>query len=379
MEKRLIISFSLITISFLSLWAQDGKYSATYKKLEEIKRQLSEKSKEYDDYMKKYNEALETMRKLKITQADYTLKKKEYENLIESINRKILENRRQYEMLMKLQKEISDDAGVDFRKLYLSRFSTSFFYGRYDIIKDMIIRNMIIERKKMVDSIKGKKRIFMEGIMNLSKKNEIIAKRKTETEVAIKRGFEMIRKKERDLHITDEKLKRIRDEIDELNRTAKELTQLIKEIEKRSPYKKDYISSISIEKKSLPWPCIGSVVSRFGKEYVEELKTWIVNDGIKIKTNSVSSVRAVMKGRVVYSGRFRGYGNIVIVEHDDGIFTTYGFLSEVYVKSGDEVSDISEIGKTGKDERGFDTDNSTILYFEIRKGDTPLDPLIYLK
>ncbi len=379
MEKRLIAFLSMMIIFFSPLWSEK-KYSNTQKRLEEIKKQIEEKNKEYDEYMKRYNEGIKMMKQLKSTQKDYALKKKEYEKMIQSLNKKIEENREQYKALIKLQDDIMHEANLDFKKLYLSRFSSPLFYGRYQMIKDMIIRNMIIERKKIVDLIEGKKKVFMTSIVELTEKNKTIVKKKVETEVVINKSAEMIKSKEKELYMTDKKLKQIKEEIDRLNKTAKDLTQMIREIEKKSPYRKATISYTGIESKSLPWPAAGKVISKFGKEYIEDLKTWIVNDGIKIKTSPFSSVKAVMKGKVVYSGRFRGYGNLVVLEHENGIFTTYGFLSEVYVKNGDEVSQMSEIGKVGKDERVVGEENyESVLYFEIRRGDIPLDPLIYLK
>ncbi|MGC8728754.1 MAG: murein hydrolase activator EnvC family protein, partial [Elusimicrobiales bacterium] len=157
----------------------------------------------------------------------------------------------------------------------------------------------------------------------------------------------------------------------------KELSSLIKKIEKSSPYKKEISSSVSLPKKSLPWPAEGVVVKKFGKEYVEDLKTWIINDGIKIKTTSLE-VKPVMAGKVVYSGEFRGFGNVVILDHGDNIYSTYGFLSQISVSNGSVVDLNTVIGTAGTDIRDENL-NGNILYFEIRKGENALNPTDYLR
>lgn len=378
MEKRLVVFFVLLFLCFIFLYSQKG-YEETQKKLDEIKKELELKSKEYDEYMKKYNETVNLIKRLKETEKDYHFKKKEYERILSELKHKIEENREQYNLLTQVQENLKEETKLDVRKLYISRFSYPFFYGKDEIIKDIIRRNIIIEKKKFVDALEGKKKIFKQSIFDLTRKDEEISKVKKQTESMLERSRKEIEKNQKELYITDARLKKLKEEIERLNKTAKELTTFIRDIEKKSPYKKTVSSDLNIPKKSLPWPVIGRVISKFGKEYVEDLKTWIVNDGIKIKTDTNVIVKAVMKGRVAYSGKFRGYGNIVLIEHDNGVFTTYGFLSEVYVKNGEEVNEFSDIGRVGTDTRSLKEENQYVLYFEIRKGENPVDPLLYLK
>lgn len=380
MEKGLVVIFIFSFIISQSMWAESRyRYSETQKKLEEIKKEIELKSKEYDQYMRRYNEISGMIKKLKENERDYYLKKKEYEKILTELKEKIEFNRKEYELLSQRQKDLVKEARLDIRELYLSRFSSPFFYGKNEMIFDMIRRNMIVEKKRFVDAIEGKKRIFKESIFDLKRKDELIRKEKEKAEKVLSKSRNEIKKSEEELYITDAKLKKLKEEIEILNKTAKELATFIKDIERRSPYRKAVNSEPGLEKKSLPWPVVGKVVSQFGKEYIKELKTWIINDGIKIQTTSEVGVKPVMPGRVAYSGRFRGYGNIVLIDHGSSIFTTYGFLSEVYVKNGDDVNEFTEIGKVGRDLRTLDEDGSYVLYFEIRKGDIPLDPLIYLK
>lgn len=364
---------------FVGVLNAQNNYDDSRKKLDEIKKEIELKSKEYDEYMKRYNEISDMIKRLKENEKDYYTKKKEYEKKLSMLREMIEENRKQYSLLTQTQKDLIEETRLDVRGLYLSRFSSPFFYGKDEIIVDMIRRNMIIEKKRFVDAIEGKKRIFKQSIFDLTKKDEVVRREKKEAENMLSKSRKDIEKTQKELYITNAKLKKLKDEIEGLNKTAKELTAFIRNIEKKSPYKRNVDAKVDLEKKSLPWPVVGRVISKFGKEYVEDLKTWLVNDGIKIQTSSQLNVKPVMAGRVAYCGKFRGYGNIVLIEHVNGIFTTYGFLSEVYVKSGDEVTEFTDIGKVGTDLRSLNDSSSYVIYFEIRKGDVPLDPLMYLK
>jgi septal ring factor EnvC (AmiA/AmiB activator) len=84
-----------------------------------------------------------------------------------------------------------------------------------------------------------------------------------------------------------------------------------------------------------------------------------------------------MSGIVVYSGEFKGFGKIVIIDHNENIFSTYGFLSDIYVSNGVYVTTSSVIGSVGFDKRS--NKKEEVLYFELRKGDIPLNPLDWLK
>jgi septal ring factor EnvC (AmiA/AmiB activator) len=83
----------------------------------------------------------------------------------------------------------------------------------------------------------------------------------------------------------------------------------------------------------------------------------------------------VADGGVRFAGWFRGYGQIVILDHGDQFFTVYGHLDEIGPGVGDAVRAGREIGKAG--ETGSLTGPK--LYFEIRRGGVPEDPGAWLR
>src|SRR4029077_14413083 len=93
-----------------------------------------------------------------------------------------------------------------------------------------------------------------------------------------------------------------------------------------------------------------------------------------ISTPEGTPVRAARAGRVLYSDRLRGYGNLVIVAHDDGYATVYAHNRENRASAGATVRQgdvIGLVGSTGKT-------SGPNLHFEIRKDNVARNPLYYL-
>jgi len=196
-------------------------------------------------------------------------------------------------------------------------------------------------------------------------------------------------KKKQDLDVTKRKAAAVRKEINELNKSAAELNNLLASFERKrkAAAKKTTASSskqttgpqISAPAHSLPWPVKGNVISKFGKEYRADLNTWIFRDGIKISARAGEPVRTVEQGSVIYAGPFRSYGNVVIVDHNKGFFTIYGFLREIHVAVGDKLPKQGVLGAAGQDTQASSGTGQYAVYFEIRQGTAAVDPQHWLE
>ena len=124
----------------------------------------------------------------------------------------------------------------------------------------------------------------------------------------------------------------------------------------------------------LLWPVKGKVVSRFGRQKHLDFDTFVNKKGIEIETNDGSAIQAVSSGKVVYADWLKGYGLVVILDHDDEYFSLYAHASELLVKEGDQIQVGHLLGRTG--ESGLTENNR--LYFELREGTKPVDPLRFL-
>ena len=99
------------------------------------------------------------------------------------------------------------------------------------------------------------------------------------------------------------------------------------------------------------------------------------NDGINIALPEGTSVRAAEDGKVAYAGNaLKGYGNLVLIRHSNGFVTAYANNGEIDVKSGDTVKRGQVIAKSGQ----TGDVSSPQLHFEVRKGQTPVDPTGFL-
>ncbi len=120
---------------------------------------------------------------------------------------------------------------------------------------------------------------------------------------------------------------------------------------------------------SFAWPLRGRLSGRF------DTRRRRLHEGIDLAAKPGTLIRASESGRVIYSGNgLGGYGNVVIVRHDELYSTVYAHNRKNRVRKGafvDRGEVIAEVGKTG---------NATgpHLHFEIRRGEHPLDPLEFL-
>ena len=96
--------------------------------------------------------------------------------------------------------------------------------------------------------------------------------------------------------------------------------------------------------------------------------------GILIAGSLGQPVRAARAGRVVYSGSgIRGYGNLIIIKHDERYLSAYAHNRDSLVQEGDEVSLGQLIAHMGEG-----APHEPVLYFEIRDNGKPIDPSVFL-
>ncbi len=173
----------------------------------------------------------------------------------------------------------------------------------------------------------------------------------------------------------------------ELERSARRIQSLLAQLERRrredndraraqgrdpQPYSGDFAKGLG----QLDWPVRGDIVGRFGLETHPRFNTQIHNDGLDIAAAVGTAVRAVAKGRVdAADDDFEGIGGIVVLNHGDGYYTLYSHLSEVSVRSGQEVTPGQTIGRVG-DEGSL---KGPMLHFEVRKGTAPQNPETWLR
>jgi septal ring factor EnvC (AmiA/AmiB activator) len=125
----------------------------------------------------------------------------------------------------------------------------------------------------------------------------------------------------------------------------------------------------------LIWPTAGRITAAFGAQVHPRFGTRTYRNGVDIEAAEGTGVDAVLAGQVVYTGWFKGYGNLIILDHGDELFTLYAHVSEIHVKEGDSVRQGQRIGSVG------DTGSlaGPRLYFEVRYRGKPQDPEQWLR
>lgn len=149
-------------------------------------------------------------------------------------------------------------------------------------------------------------------------------------------------------------------------------------LKKKSSRPRVHNAKINNQKKSklaakanLSWPIHGRVISSFGPK-----KGGLYNDGINIKTRSGSPIKSAQSGTVAYVGsELKGYGNLIIIKHNNKIITAYGHLERSLVQRGQKVKKQQVIAYAGS---SGNVDTSQ-LYFGLRNGKSAINPQYYLK
>jgi septal ring factor EnvC (AmiA/AmiB activator) len=125
----------------------------------------------------------------------------------------------------------------------------------------------------------------------------------------------------------------------------------------------------------LPWPTEGRITAAFGAQVHPRFGTRTFRNGVDIEANEGRDVAAVYGGHVIYTGWFKGYGNLIILDHDNEYYTLYAHMADIGVREGDDVRQGQRLGTVG------DTGSleGPRLYFEVRHQGKPQDPEQWLQ
>jgi septal ring factor EnvC (AmiA/AmiB activator) len=130
-------------------------------------------------------------------------------------------------------------------------------------------------------------------------------------------------------------------------------------------------ASIRKARGKLAFPLLkGRIEVHFGRTTDPRFGTITLQRGIDVRAPLGTPVRAVWDGKIVHAGWFKGYGNLLIVDHGEGVFSLMAHLDQLQkavgeaVRAGDEVGTVGDTGSL----------KGPYLYFELRDRQKPLDP-----
>ena len=128
------------------------------------------------------------------------------------------------------------------------------------------------------------------------------------------------------------------------------------------------LGSFTKQPGKLPWPIKGRLVQYFGE--TEQSVSGAQSTGVKLEALRGTEIQAIFSGTVIFADWFDHYGWLIIIDHGDEFMSLYAHAEGLYKNVGDYVTQgevIAVVGDSG------DTD-TTLLYFEIRRQGTPVDP-----
>ncbi|HTD53536.1 MAG TPA: peptidoglycan DD-metalloendopeptidase family protein [Thermoanaerobaculia bacterium] len=165
-------------------------------------------------------------------------------------------------------------------------------------------------------------------------------------------------------------------EVASLSEKAERLERLLETLAKQSSGEPaDASGGIRPWKGVLDWQAKGALTETFGRHRHPRFDAWTVSNGVSIALAAGEPVHAVYSGRAVYAQWLPEYGNLVILDHGDGVFTLYAWLQSVAVAAGSYVAVGGSVGTAGtgpgREEPG--------LYFEVRDRQKASDPVAWLR
>ena len=162
-------------------------------------------------------------------------------------------------------------------------------------------------------------------------------------------------------------------ELSQLKENAARLKALIGRIKKEpEPLRGPAVGHFAVGRGKLDWPINGRVIISFGKQKDAKLGTYYESNGIEIAASQGSPIRAVASGKVVFADYFKGYGNLIILNHPGNYHTLYAQTDRMQKKIGSIVSAGDLLGYSGLGGRDS-------MYFEIRSKGSPVNPLTWLR
>lgn len=117
-------------------------------------------------------------------------------------------------------------------------------------------------------------------------------------------------------------------------------------------------------------PVRGEIIESFGKHKHPEFNSFTFSKGLSISASAGTDIKAIYEGTVIFADYFKGFGNMIIVDHGGGYFSLYAHAAQLSKKVGAEVARHEQIAVVGD----VDSSKGSMLYFEIRHQGKPVDP-----
>ena len=398
---KLLIIFFIGLINTHFVYADDNQQLQSLRRsIEEQEKRLAEQKKERTQLISDLKEQETEIAKLltSIEKNSLTLKKLDSEiiSLIKQINNlKIKQQQQRNELAKQLESAFKLGKNTNFKLIFASEQSERnerlITYFRYINEARQQQINMLRETQVQLSEKKTalKKTQSTQKTLNTKQKQEQLALEKNhqnrkKTINLLESSMQKNQQKLDELKDNEAKLQaRIAQAERESRKIAEEEARQAKNIEEKQQKNTNYtlnaneralmarVSGIGKPQHQFNWPVNGNTVHRFGEALQGELR-W---KGMVIDARDGTQVKAIADGRVILASWLQGYGFVVALEHGKGDMSLYGYNQRVLVEVGEKVraqQPIAIVGSSGGQ-------NTSGLYFEIRRDGKALDPSGWLK
>lgn len=327
------------------------------KQVESKKKTLLDEIEELDYEMNKAQKELDNIQG-QINTLNGQIKNKEKN--IEDANNKMEEEEI---LLQKRIRAMYENGEVTYIKLLMDSSSFSDFIKRCELADRMVEadRELFNELEELKTQIADEVKALEEDkvVVEAAKRQEADNKAKLATSRSAKDS--RVKLLEKDVKELQKQLDRELEESQAIERQLRELSGT---------------STVVSKNEKFIWPAAysKSITCKYGPRIHPITKKKSNHTGIDIRASMGSNIYATASGKVVTAGWNTAYGNMIIIDHGNGITSLYGHASKLVVKVGDTVNQGDIIMKAGS--TGYST--GPHLHFEVRKNGTPQDPKNYL-
>jgi septal ring factor EnvC (AmiA/AmiB activator) len=267
---------------------------------------------------------------------------------------------------------------------------TVYKFGKFNFLEFILqskdFKTLLAESKNLTLLAQYQDKVISDYLNTLAqlKAAEDRQRRKTQE---LSQLIQKARQKRKEL---EEEERKNRNLIREIEKNKKSHTQTIRELKGRAEQLEILMKKLVKEgmvfpfpfvplyekKGQLPWPIEGNIITRFGRQRHPVFKTVTIRNGIEISPRGNEMIiKSIHSGKIVYADYFRGYGNLLIIDHGMTYYSLYGYCEEFLVEKGDLIKGEHPIAVVGD----FGSLKGISLYFEIRFKRKPLNPLQWLK
>ncbi len=364
-----------LALAGLLIWATGASAAGLASKrrqLLSVQKQLEATRREIDQYRKLEDSLGQDLAKLSDRDVQARRRMGDLERSLRAAEARRAELRGKLSALGQATGFWRSSLDADVRLYADARYSDNPAYGTGAVWADALRRAAAVEKAQMLGRLTGYSRKARQAAEASRRRARELLDRSRLAKRQQQDGQQKIQATKAAIADAQERRAKAVRRAQELEDSARALTRLIRSFGRRRHGRKAP-ASLSVPPHSLPWPARGQVVRAFGRQRNEELGTWMINQGILLATAPAAPVTPVEKGRVIFAGPFRSYGQVLILDHGNNFFSIYGDLGRILIAKGAEVRPGEIIARAGGSGAGGK------VYLEIRRGTEALDPAAWLE